>query len=86
LGIQPHFIIQCCIYSKIKYADYGYITAIIKKRWQTWKERVSQRLINQAEELFTRQEVAKELEISAAEEYNNKEFAGTVGNKKKIRF
>jgi hypothetical protein len=70
-------------------SDLGYITAIVKKRWETWKERVSNRLIYQAEETFRNFEEGNVVEKNAESMYKDIEEGVTIRNtnpKGRIKF
>jgi hypothetical protein len=74
-SVPPHFIVQCCIYSKIDQINYGYIIATIKKRWETWQNNASNRISNHIRNQMNKTSIAEEIINNAITNTKNQELA-----------
>jgi len=84
--VPPHFVIQCVTYTRqIKYSDYGYITAVIKNKWETWNKRLATRITGIIQEQVRKDAISEEQTIFAAENADVAEVTIAAGRKKKVR-
>ena len=84
-SVPPHFVIQCVTYTKqLKYADYGYITAVVKNKWETWNKRLKDRITGIVQEQARRDAISEEQSIFAAESGNIDEIKIKGGRKRKV--
>ena len=98
--VPPHFIIQCCIYSRIDKIEYGYIIATIKNRWTKWCGNVKNRLTNHINNQAHKMSIAEEIieaasnggrsDFLAVDEVDHEEIisrsSSVIAARKKVRF
>jgi len=82
----PHFVIQCLTYTtNLNMSNYGYITAVIKNKWDKWQERSANRIRGIVDQQAAKNAISEEISMFV-EEVSEEEIKVAAGRKRKVRF
>lgn len=81
-----HFVIQCLTYTNnLNMSNYGYVTAVIKNKWERWQERAATRISGMIDQQSRKNAISEEIQLFA-EEITEEEIKVKSGRKRSVRF